>query len=79
MPCLSEPGDAAGLAAAITRLVSEPALLQKLAVNSRKAYESYFSFDRFGQEFLCLVEEVISAHKLNRAAKPLEEAIAISP
>ena len=74
-----EPGDAAGLAAAITRLVSEPALLQKLAVNSRKAYESYFSFDRFGQEFLCLVEEVISAHKLNRAAKPLEEAIAISP
>ena len=56
-----KPGDAQGLAASIERLVREPELLEKLARNSRKAYEKYFTVDRFGTEFLELVEEAISS------------------
>jgi glycosyltransferase involved in cell wall biosynthesis/GT2 family glycosyltransferase len=63
-----EPGDVDGLVAAITRLVSEPELRQKLAANSRRAYEKYFTLDRFGNEFLDLVDEAISAHKFNQAS-----------
>ncbi|PYK86607.1 MAG: hypothetical protein DMF47_05740, partial [Verrucomicrobia bacterium] len=58
---LFKPGDAHGLATAIERLVREPELLEKLARNSRKAYEKYFTLDRFGTEFLQLVEEAISS------------------
>ena len=58
---LFKPGDAHGLATAIERLVREPELLEKLARNSRKAYEKYFTLDRFGTEFLELVEEAISS------------------
>lgn len=62
-----EPDDAAGLAAAITRLVSEPEILRHLSVGSRRAYEKYFSFDRFGEEFLLLVEKAIAFEKLEQA------------
>ena len=58
---LVKTGDAHGLATAIERLVREPELLKKLARNSRKAYEKYFAFDRFGAGFLKLVEEAISS------------------
>ena len=56
-----KPGDAQGLAASIERLVREPELLKKLTGNSRKAYEKYFTLDRFGAGFLQLVEEAISS------------------
>jgi len=36
-------------------------LLEKLGRNSRKAYEKYFTLDRFGADFLKLVEEAISS------------------
>lgn len=54
-----EPGDAIGLAGAIQRLVQDPPLLRKLATNSRSAYERYFGLERFGKEFLGVVEEAI--------------------
>jgi O-antigen biosynthesis protein len=56
-----KPGDARRLADAIERLVREPGLLEKLERNSRKAYEKHFTLDRFGSDFLRLVEEVISS------------------
>jgi hypothetical protein len=34
-------------------------LLRKLATNSRSAYERYFGLERFGKEFLGVVEEAI--------------------
>jgi len=55
-----EPGDAVGLAAAIQRLVHDPKLLRKLATNARNAYEQHFGLERFGTEFLTLLEEAIS-------------------
>ncbi|PYI75716.1 MAG: hypothetical protein DMF04_09695 [Verrucomicrobia bacterium] len=69
-----EPDDAAALAAAITRLVSEPEILPQLSAGARRAYEKYFLFDRFGEEFLDLVEKVISAHKVQQAS--FQEAMA---
>ena len=54
-----EPGDAAGLAAAMERLVREPALIDQLAGNARRAYEGHFAFDRFGREFVDLLREVL--------------------
>ncbi len=54
-----EPGDAVGLAAAIGRLVRDPELLRKLATDARKAYEKNFGLERFGKEFLGIVEEAI--------------------
>ena len=54
-----EPGDAAGLAAAIQRLVRDPELLRKLATNARAAYDQYFGLERFGKGFLAVLEEAI--------------------
>jgi O-antigen biosynthesis protein len=55
-----EPGDAVGLAAAIGRLVCDPELVRKLGTNGRIAYERYFRLERFGTEFLAILEEAIS-------------------
>jgi glycosyltransferase involved in cell wall biosynthesis len=54
-----EPGDVIALAAAIERLVRDPELLRRLSTNARSAYEKYFGLDRFGCEFLGVVEEAI--------------------
>ena len=54
-----EAGDAVGLAAAIERLVREPKLISKLAINARNAYDQYFGLDRFGKGFLEVLEEAI--------------------
>jgi GT2 family glycosyltransferase/glycosyltransferase involved in cell wall biosynthesis len=54
-----EPGDAAGLAAAIQRLVRDPKLLRKLATNARNAYDQYFGIERFGKGFLAVLAEAI--------------------
>lgn len=63
---LFKPGDAERLARGIERLVREPGLLEKLGRNSRKAYEKYFTLDRFGEDFLKLVEEAISSAQSQR-------------
>ena len=54
-----EAGDAVGLAAAIERLVREPKLISKLAINARNAYDQYFRLDRFGKGFREVLEEAI--------------------
>jgi GT2 family glycosyltransferase/glycosyltransferase involved in cell wall biosynthesis len=54
-----EPADAIGLADAIRRLVGDPKLVQKLAINARNAYEKYFGLERFGCEFLAVMEKAI--------------------
>jgi glycosyltransferase involved in cell wall biosynthesis len=54
-----EPGDAAGFAAAIQRLVRDPKLLRKLATNARNAYDRCFGLERFGKEFLAVLDEAI--------------------
>ena len=58
-----EPGEAVGLAAAIKRVVNDPELVRRLAANARKAYEKYFGIERFGAEFLALLEEAISLQR----------------
>jgi len=62
---LFKPGDAYRLATAIERLVREPELVEKLGRNSRKAYEKYFTLERFGADFLRLIEQVISSARGN--------------
>jgi glycosyltransferase involved in cell wall biosynthesis len=62
------PGDAAALAAAIERLVREPALRDRLGRNARIGYERHFTFDRFGEGFVELLREVISSPKVKIAA-----------
>lgn len=54
------PGDASALSAAIQRLVREPDLVKRLERNSRKAFEKYFTFDRFGENFVEAMREVSS-------------------
>ena len=58
-----EAGDSTGFASAIERLAREPGLVESLQANSREAYERYFKLDRFGTEFLSLLEETISSTK----------------
>jgi len=55
-----EPGDAFGLANAIGRLVRDPELVRKLGANGRIAYEQYFRLERFGTEFLAVLDKAIS-------------------
>jgi GT2 family glycosyltransferase/glycosyltransferase involved in cell wall biosynthesis len=62
------PGDAVALAAAIERLVREPALRDRLGRNARIGYERHFTFDRFGEGFVELLREVISSPKVKIAA-----------
>ena len=61
-----EPGDAVALAGAIQQLVQEPHLLRKLGTNARDAYERYFGLERFGKEFLGIVEETIQNESSSR-------------
>ncbi len=51
------PGDAKAMAAAIEKLLREPDLAEELGQKARAAFEKYFSFDRFAQDFVRLVEE----------------------
>ena len=45
--CLVQPGDVAGLAAALQRVLHEPGLAERLARNGRALYEQKFSISRF--------------------------------
>ena len=45
--CFVEPGDAAGIAAALQRVLREPGLLEALGRNGRALYERQFSLSRF--------------------------------
>jgi glycosyltransferase involved in cell wall biosynthesis len=50
-------GDVEELREAIVRLVREPELRRRLAVNSRKAYEKHFTLDRFAKNFVALIDK----------------------
>ena len=52
------PGNATALAEAIQRLVREPELIDRLRRKSRPTYEKYFTFDRFAEGFVELLDEV---------------------
>jgi GT2 family glycosyltransferase len=67
-----EAGDAVGLAAAIERLVREPKLISKLAINARNAYDRYFRIDRFGTGFLEVLEEAIVSGNPRRETSDAE-------
>lgn len=63
------PGDATALAAAIERMIREPLLVEQLGRSSRSGYERHFTFDRFGEGFVELVEEVASSPTRTRLSK----------
>lgn len=63
------PGDAAGLAEAIQRLVTEPKLLDDLGRTARRTYEKYFTFDRFAEEFGAIVTEAIASQTSSTAPR----------
>jgi glycosyltransferase involved in cell wall biosynthesis len=65
-----KPGDAKAMAAAIERLIQEPNLVSELGRNARGAFEKHFSFDRFGRDFVRLVEEARV-----KQATPIEEPV----
>ena len=48
------------LAAAIRRLIEDPALAGELGKKARETYEKNFTMERFGEEFRQLIEEAIS-------------------
>ena len=50
-------GDVEELLEAIVRLVREPELRRRLAINSRKAYEKHFTLDRFAKDFVALIDK----------------------
>jgi glycosyltransferase involved in cell wall biosynthesis/GT2 family glycosyltransferase len=51
------PGDAKGMAAAIEKLLREPALVEQLGEKARSAFVKHFSFERFAGDFTRLLEE----------------------
>jgi glycosyltransferase involved in cell wall biosynthesis len=57
---LVRPEKAAELAAAIERLLQDPAEARRLGRNARATFEEQFSLDRFGSDFINLVREMIS-------------------
>jgi GT2 family glycosyltransferase/glycosyltransferase involved in cell wall biosynthesis len=63
-----KPGDSSALAAAVVRLMSEPALIEQFGVKSRVAYEKYFTFERFAERFADLVREAAVSQYVNSAA-----------
>jgi GT2 family glycosyltransferase len=48
------------LAAAIRRLIDDPALVRKLGDNARRNYEANFTIERFGAEFSALIDEAMA-------------------
>ncbi len=56
------------LAAAITRLVREPELRERLRAAARPAYEKHFAFARFGREFCGLIDQSIATFQPNERA-----------
>lgn len=46
------------LVEAMVRLVREPELRRRLAINSRRAYEKHFTLDRFAKDFVALIDEM---------------------
>jgi glycosyltransferase involved in cell wall biosynthesis len=56
------------LAAAIRRLLENPALIQQLGEKARETYERQFTLNRFGHDFRALIDEAM-AHSAPRRAQ----------
>jgi glycosyltransferase involved in cell wall biosynthesis len=52
------PGDATGLAGAVTRLAGDPALRARLGANARETAVARFSRERFGKELAAIYEKI---------------------
>jgi glycosyltransferase involved in cell wall biosynthesis len=57
---LVRPEAPEALAAALRRLLENPALIPQLGAKARETYERQFTFDRFGRDFREFIEEAIS-------------------
>lgn len=68
-------GDVEELLAAIVRLVREPELRRRLAINSRRAYEKHFTLDRFAKDFVALIDKADLAEAGNVRADVMTEAL----
>lgn len=60
---LVRPEKAEDLAAAIRRLIENPALARELGSKARQTYEEGFTIERFGGEFSALILDAISASR----------------
>jgi glycosyltransferase involved in cell wall biosynthesis len=56
---LIPPRDAGALAGALERLLSDPALAQRLGANARTHVREHFSLDRLGQEINKIYGELV--------------------
>jgi glycosyltransferase involved in cell wall biosynthesis len=68
-------GDVEELLAAIVRLVREPELRRRLAINSRRAYEKHFTLDRFAKDFVALIDKTDLAEERNFRADVMTDAL----
>jgi glycosyltransferase involved in cell wall biosynthesis len=68
-------GDVEELLEAIVRLVREPELRRRLAINSRRAYEKHFTLDRFAKDFVALIDKADPAEAGNVRADVMTEAL----
>ncbi|PYK70574.1 MAG: hypothetical protein DME44_10800 [Verrucomicrobia bacterium] len=68
-------GDVEELLEAIVRLVREPELRRRLAINSRRAYEKHFTLDRFAKDFVALIDKADLAETGNVGADVMADAL----
>jgi glycosyltransferase involved in cell wall biosynthesis len=54
------------LAAAVRRLIDDPALVWELGAKARETYEKQFTIERFGAEFRALIDEVMEIRASTR-------------
>jgi GT2 family glycosyltransferase len=54
------------LAAAVRRLIEDPALVSKLGAKARETYEKQLTIERFGAEFHALIDEVLEIRASTR-------------
>ena len=66
---LVRPEAPAEMAAAIRRLLAEPALIGALGEKARQTYERQFPLDRFGRDFREFIDEAIAPGAPQRAAE----------
>jgi glycosyltransferase involved in cell wall biosynthesis len=58
---LVRPEAPEALAAAVRRLIEDPALVSELGEKARATYEKNFTMERFGPEFREVIDEIIAA------------------
>jgi glycosyltransferase involved in cell wall biosynthesis len=72
---LVDPGDCAGMAQSVVRLLSDPALAQTLGMNGRQAVIRRWSLDQMVRQYEDMIEEI---YRRNRPNKVLPETVPLS-